>query len=157
MGVVIMATKSVKVFATCLVALCCPFHHDTTATRASFLLCRNGTIWIPTRVKNSRHKLTLRCPPIQDYTLRVSLVIVLLLLLSGDVELNPGPTGNQVKCVCSVNKESGHMLQCEQCSQWCHSKCMNFSASLASTYPFVCPSCMKKAVTIQRSVKSINP
>ena len=109
-------------------------------------------------MKGPRHKRflskpTLRCPLIQDYSRRGSLTIILLLLLSGDVELNPGPTGNQVKCVCSVNKDSGHMLQCEHCLQWCHSKCVNIPASLASTYPFVCPSCVKEAVTILSNVQ----
>ena len=108
--------------------------------------------------KGPRHKRllskpTLRCPLIQDYSRRGSLIVILLLLLSGDVELNPGPTGNQVKCVCSVNKDSGHMLQCEHCLQWCHSKCVNIPASLASTYPFVCPSCVKEAVTILSNVQ----
>ena len=45
------------------------------------------------------------------------------------------------------------MLQCEHCLQWCHSKCVNIPASLANTYPFVCPSCVKETVTILSNVQ----
>ena len=140
-----MAMKSLKVFAAFV--FCCVFHPDVTASQASFLFSKTGSIWIPTRVKGSRHKWFLSkphhcCLPIQDFSCRGSPVIVLLILLSGDVELNPGPTNDQVRCVCSVNKESGHTTQCEHCLRWCHSKCVNISPSLASTYPLVCPSCV---------------
>ena len=159
-----MAMKSLKVFAACLVVFCCVFHHDVfhhnvTAFQASFLFSKTGSIWIPTRVKGSRHKRFLSkphhcCVLIQDFSRRGSLVILLLILLSGDVELNPGPANNQVKCVCSVNKESGHMIQCKHCLRWCQSKCVNIAPSLASIYPFVCPSCVKEAVTNISNVKS---
>ena len=146
-----------KLFAACLVALCCLFHHDTTATQVSFLLSRNGTIWIPTGVRSPRHtpflsKPTLHCIPISHSTRQGSLAIMLLLLFSGNVELNH--TDNQVKCVCSVGKGFGHMLQCENCLQLCHNKYVNISASLASTYTFVCPTCVKEAETMLSNVQS---
>ena len=35
------------------------------------------------------------------------------------------------------------MVECESCSYWSHSKCVNLSTTLASSYPFVCPFCVK--------------
>ena len=41
----------------------------------------------------------------------------LLLLLSGDVETNPGPsTADMVKCVCNVNSDERDVIQCEAIS-----------------------------------------
>ena len=49
-------------------------------------------------------------------------------------------------CVCSSTTETGHMVECECCSSWCHSKCMciGISISLTLTYPFICPFCVKQ-------------
>ena len=35
------------------------------------------------------------------------------------------------------------MVECEACSQWSHSKCVGITSSLAPTYPYVCPFCIK--------------
>ena len=35
------------------------------------------------------------------------------------------------------------MVECESCSYWSHSKCVNLSTTLASSYPFLCPFCVK--------------
>ena len=60
----------------------------------------------------------------------------------------PSATKNKmnhsIRCVCASQEETGHMLECETCSNWLHSKCMNISQSSASTYPFVCPYCVKQ-------------
>ena len=44
-----------------------------------------------------------------------------------------------VRCVCSSSVDSDHMVECERCSAWSHCKCIGISATLAPTYPFVCP------------------
>ena len=44
-----------------------------------------------------------------------------LLLLSGDVNLNPGPIQNPCKkCLGSVNKK---VIFCQNCNSWFHKKC----------------------------------
>lgn len=52
-------------------------------------------------------------------------------------------TNHNIRCVCTSQEETGHMLECETCSNWLHSKCVSISQSSASTYPFVCPHCVK--------------
>ena len=51
-----------------------------------------------------------------------------------------------VKCVCSVTADSGYMIECESCSCWLHCKCVNISSSVASTFPFICPFCIKSSI-----------
>ena len=86
---------------------------------------------------------------------RHSALFLLLLLLCGDVEPNPGlaqPTS--VKCVCTSAKEEGTMLQCEVCHFWSHCRCVKILVSLASTYPFVCPFCVKSSVVSLSSLSN---
>ena len=76
-------------------------------------------------------------------------VCCLLLLLSGNVEINPGPgIADVVKCVCSVGTDDGNMLQWETCSCRSNCTCIKISISLAQTYPFVCPLCVKDSVLL---------
>ena len=56
---------------------------------------------------------------------------------------SPSPSSSKVRCVCASPLDSGHMVECESCSYWSHSKCVNISTTLASLYPFVCPFCVK--------------
>ena len=56
---------------------------------------------------------------------------------------NSANTTSQVHCVCSSTKDVGHMVECESCCQWSHCNCVSLSPSLASSYPFVCPFCIK--------------
>ena len=147
-----IVVKSMKLIVVCLGVRCCILHSDDTAARGSFHVSKGGSIWIPMRIKGTRHKRFLSKPThlsflsFEDFT-RGGLVFAPLLLLSGNVETNPGPTGNQVRCIRSIHKESRHMLQCRHCLQWCHSRRINISPSLANTYPFICPFCVKDAVT----------
>ena len=67
-------------------------------------------------------------------------LLLLLLLLCGDVEVNPGSPDDSVECVCSSTEQSGLMLQCEQCSCWLYNKCMNVLAHVADNFPFISPS-----------------
>ena len=49
----------------------------------------------------------------------------------------PGPDKKKVvesiRCVCSSTVDSGHMVECERCKMWCHSKCVGVAQSTAST------------------------
>ena len=108
-------------------SLCCLSHCSLLPISSQYDCCLSDfsvvqkwpqvTEMRPPRHKRFFSKPTLHCLPIRHYTRLGNLVTVLLLLLSGDMELNPGPIDNQVICVCSVNKESGHMLPCEHCLQ----------------------------------------
>ena len=53
-----------------------------------------------------------------------------------------------VRCVCSSTVDSGHMIECERCTMWCHSKCVSVAASSASTFPFICPFCVKSVFSM---------
>ena len=35
------------------------------------------------------------------------------------------------------------MIECESCSCWSHSECVNISPTVAANYPFICPYCVK--------------
>ena len=90
-----------------------------------------------------------RSPP-RVSAFRHSTAFMLLLLLCGDVEPNPGPpqpTGTSIKCVCTSSKEEGTMLQWEACLAWSHCKCVRIPVSLAPTNPFVCPFCIKATLS----------
>ena len=65
----------------------------------------------------------------------LSYITLLVVLLSGDIELNPGPE-DEVKCVCESSDECGFMLQCDSCSCWSHSECVGVSSQVANNYPF---------------------
>ena len=52
-----------------------------------------------------------------------------LLILSGDIELNPGPRSVRYPCkecgrACTSNPES---IQCDSCESWIHVKCLGMS------------------------------
>ena len=47
----------------------------------------------------------------------------------------PGPAKKKVesvRCVCSSTVDSGHMVECERCKMWCHSKCVGVAHFLLS-------------------------
>ena len=90
----------------------------------------------------------------QSYLSHNKSLLLLLLLLCGNVKVNPGPPDDIVKCVCSSTEESGLMLQCEQCSCWLHNECVNVPAHVADNYPFICPLCIKSSLSLISSLKS---
>ena len=76
---------------------------------------------------------------------------MVILLLSGDVQLNPGPPTRTPKypCgVCSKNVNSIHKeMECEDCLTWYHIKCVNIGDNIYqvhmhhNSYTWVWPKC----------------
>ncbi len=58
-----------------------------------------------------------------DNIIALSLIIHMLLLLSGQVELNPGPESLCPQCKEEVLDDDCHPC-CENCSQWFHLQCL---------------------------------
>ena len=48
-----------------------------------------------------------------------------------------------VHCVCSSIEDVGLLVECESCSRWSHSKCVGITRCTATSFPFVCPFCVK--------------
>ena len=81
---------------------------------------------------------------------QVNLVIVIL-LLSGDVQLNPGPPTRTPKYLCGVrinNVNSNHKaMECEDCFTWYYIKCVNMGDNMYqvhmhhNSYTWVCFKC----------------
>ncbi|XP_019859975.1 PREDICTED: SET domain-containing protein 3-like [Amphimedon queenslandica] len=59
-----------------------------------------------------------------------------------------------VNCVCGSPIDSGHMVECESCSCWSHVQCIGLSPSCASTYPYICPFCVRLLVTNLSELRS---
>ena len=72
------------------------------------------------------------------------------LLISGDVQLNPGPTANSSRCsVCTKIIARNHRaLSCDQCDLWCHMKCGLVTPSQYKQFQqkdhfnWICPVCV---------------
>uniref|UniRef100_A0A1X7UGB3 PHD-type domain-containing protein n=1 Tax=Amphimedon queenslandica TaxID=400682 RepID=A0A1X7UGB3_AMPQE len=71
--------------------------------------------------------------------------------------LNASPL---VHCVCSSQEDIGNMVECESCNKWSHCKCVSLPPSLAASYPFVCPFCIKslfsRLSTLESEVTSLS-
>ena len=63
-------------------------------------------------------------------------------------------TSSLVHCVCNSQEDVGKMVECEECHQWTHCKCVGLLPSTASSYPFVCPFCIKSLFSRLSAVKS---
>ena len=82
---------------------------------------------------------------------------MVILLLSGDVQLNPGPPTRTPKCpcgVCSKNVNSSHKaMECEYCFTWYHIKCVNMGDNMYQvhmhhdSYTWVCFRCGLQSFT----------
>ena len=72
-------------------------------------------------------------------TCRKGILIKLLLILSGSVELNPGPgASRRVKYPCGICTKAVHNNQesiaCDQCKQWFHTACTGMSDIIFNCY-----------------------
>ena len=77
---------------------------------------------------------------------RAALVIALLIILSGDVELNPGPKNLKYPCsVCNNEvKKNQEALKCTECKKWSHRTCANISKEeyrklQSKKFVWICP------------------
>ena len=69
---------------------------------------------------DNHHRVSWPCLPY---------VILLLLLLAGDIETNPGPRTPKYPCgeckkACTSYKGSQASILCDSCNSWFHSKCV---------------------------------
>ena len=94
-------------------------------------------------VKGSHLRLFTR-----SYLSHNKYLLFLLLLLCANVEVNPSPPDNIVKCIYSSTEESGLMLQCHLCSCWLHNECVNVPAHVADNFPFICLLCIKSSLSL---------
>lgn len=78
------------------------------------------------------------------------LILLILILLSNDVNINPGPppvnhTPDSEKCnLCNAPANNEDSLKCETCSKWCHITCSgNQNRNLHNSYEWICsnPTC----------------
>jgi len=93
----------------------------------------------------------------------------LLVLLCGDVKLNPGP-GTKYPCsVCyQPVRRNQKALLCDLCEQWTHRKCCSIDNSIYATYQrmayfcWCCPRCLVSTMpfhdcsVLESDVTSIN-
>ena len=87
-----------------------------------------------------------------DLSKKVKLHALLLIHLCRSPPLLP--MQDTICCVCLKNIESSHMVACKQCSHWSHSKCVGISISLAASFPFVCPFCVKTIFSELSSIRA---
>ena len=112
MGHVIkMEVKLTKVVLALFLVCCWIRNSNESITRACVVRNQCGCFWIPTNVKGSRHKRFLSKPTTRsclsvDFTGPNGRVLLLLLLLSGDVEQNPGPVNDRKDNVPKRKKEN---------------------------------------------------
>ena len=78
-----------------------------------------------------------------------------LLLLAGDIERNPGPTGRRWKFPCGVCsapvRRDQRGVQCEICGFWLHARCIGLSIEdyavlQHSEDPWACKKCLKEVM-----------
>lgn len=82
------------------------------------------------------------------YNLHFTLVLHLLLILCGDIELNPGPGTPRFPCgICSkAVKNNDPAVCCDACNNWIHNKCCGldsamYSKLMGSNCSWVCYNC----------------
>ena len=77
-----------------------------------------------------------------------------LLLLSGDINLHPGP----VKCPCLVCSRSVRKreISCDKCGLWVHKKCKS-STNLGNEHPFICNQCLNNENDISQNAWNLFP
>ena len=78
-------------------------------------------------------------------------VLFSVLLLSGDVEINPGPVKHPCKVCDKPVKSNQRGILCECCYYWLHAKCLHMKPEeydhlTTSDESWCCPDCMKQAL-----------
>ena len=107
-------------------SLCCPLNDRRRAAHSIFKIGRLFSLFL------------LSCPTLA----LLRLLILLLLLMSGNVHLNPGPIFPCSVCAGNVTWR-GKSVQCCTCSKWVHLRCSQLSLSnfraLGSSHSWSCP------------------
>ena len=108
--------------------LCCPLNDRCRAAHSFFKI---GRLFSP---------FLFSCPSLA----MLCLLILLLLLMSGNVHPNPGPIFPCYVCTGNVTWQ-GKSVQCCTCSKWVHLRCSQLSHSqfrvLNSSHSWSCPLC----------------
>ena len=66
---------------------------------------------------------------------QASSIVQLLLVLSGSVEINPGPRVPKFPCrECHKAVSIGPSIACDNCDQWFHKSCINMNAIIFEAY-----------------------
>ena len=107
--------------------LCCPLNDRSRAAHSFFKI---GRLFSPS---------LFSCPSLA----RLRLLILLLLLMSGNVYPNPGPIFPCSVCAGKVTWRCNNSVQCCTCSKWVHLRCSQLSLSkfraLGSSHCWSCP------------------
>ena len=123
-------------------------HANKSAADNNDIFCNAGTKFLFVYIKQQRHKGFGPKWPYKPAPNGRQLFLLLILLLSGDIESNPGP--RQVKFPCGVCEKAVKWKQraiaCENCSKWYHVECMQMSTNtyevLANTsLEWICCQC----------------
>ena len=93
-------------------SLCCPLNDRSRAAHSFFKIGRLFSLFL------------FSCPSLA----LVRLLILLLLLMSGNVHPNPGPIFPCSVCAGNVTWR-GKSVQCSTCSKWVHLRCSQLSLS----------------------------
>ena len=81
---------------------------------------------------------------------------MILLLLCGDVEVNPGPVSFPCTVCGKSVAEVDRAIECDSCSLWCHALHDGISEAEYNVLPddsfdWVCPKCTLSAIFLRRS------
>ena len=151
-----LMSRSLLLLLACSLIVYNRFYSSSPST--NFLMIPSSSLNYTISRHSSRHFRFVKGSHLrfftQSYLSHNKPLLLLLLLLCGDVEVNPDPPDDIVKCVCSSIEESGLMLQCEQCSCWLHNECVNVPVHVADNFPFICPLCVKSSLSLISSLKS---
>ena len=95
----------VVVVAIVIISLVRPDESTASTERSAIVLCKEGSIWVPTRIMRPRYQRFLSkplrsVPLVESLSREVSGIYVLLLLLSGNMELNTGPSDQLTGSCC---------------------------------------------------------
>ena len=108
-------------------SLCCPLNDRRRAAHSIYKIGRLFSLF------------PLSCPTLA----LLHLLILLLLLMSGNVHPNPGPIFPCSVCAGNVTWR-GKSVQCCTCSKWVHLRCSQLSCNfraLGSSHSWSCPPC----------------
>ena len=107
-------------------------HAAKSASEIKDIFCNAGTKSLFLHIKRRCHKAFGPKWPKKPVPNGRQFFLLLILLLSGDINSNPGP--RQAKFLCGVCENAVKWKQrtiaCENCSKWYHVECMQMSANI---------------------------